>query len=121
MELANFNELQSFTQFGSDLDKNTKDIIHHGQVLNEVLKQKQYKSLSMNEEIIYLFACKNRYLENLEFNEIHPYLESLYKYFEQFHKEFLDKINNNKVLSEKDLCFLKDVMDQFSKERELSK
>ncbi len=120
MELANFNELQAFTQFGSDLDKNTKEIIHHGQVLNEVLKQKQYKSLSMTEEIVYLFACKNRYLENLEFEDIHPYLESLYKYFEQFHNDFLIKINDSKTLKEEDLNELKTIMDEFSKDRELN-
>ena len=74
IELVSFNELQTFTQFDSELDKNNKNIIHHCQVLNEVLKQKQWISLSMCEEVIFLFKCKNRYLESLEFNEIRPYL-----------------------------------------------
>ena len=120
MELASFNELQAFTQFGSDLDKNTKDIIHHGQVLNTVLKQPQYKSLSMEEEVVYIFATKNRYLENLEFDEIHKFLEDLFKYIKQFHKEVLDKISFSKELKKEDQEKLKEAIDQFVSERAVS-
>ena len=70
IELANFRELQSFSQFGSDLDQNTKNILNHGEVLMEVLRQPQYVNKDVNQQIIELFTAKNRYLEHIGISNI---------------------------------------------------
>ncbi|MGA1082277.1 MAG: F0F1 ATP synthase subunit alpha, partial [Candidatus Nanopelagicales bacterium] len=61
IELANYRELQSFAQFGSDLDTSTKRILTHGSVLMNVLKQQQYAPLPVETQILYLFAVQNRF------------------------------------------------------------
>ena len=62
IDLANYNEMLSFSQFGSDLDKETKKVLTHGKILMEVLKQKQYATCSMERQVIELYAVKNGFL-----------------------------------------------------------
>lgn len=56
MELAQYRELQSFSQFGSDLDKDTLDRLNHGKRVMEILKQPQYKTLEVEKEVVILYA-----------------------------------------------------------------
>lgn len=60
LELAQFRELQAFSQFGSDLDENTRGIIEHGKRSIEILKQKQNEPLSQIDQAIILLAIKNK-------------------------------------------------------------
>ena len=80
IELANYNELLAFSQFGSDLDKETKDVLNHGKILMEVLKQNQYDTYPVDRQIIELFAAKNRYLEEFDIALIKPTLTKLYEH-----------------------------------------
>ena len=66
IELANFRELQAFSQFGSDLDADTKRVLKHGNVLMEILKQAQYDTYPVERQIIELFAAKHRFLDELK-------------------------------------------------------
>ena len=63
MELAQYRELQSFSQFGSDLDKDTLDRLNHGKRVMEILKQPQYKTLEVEKEVVILYAVTNKYLD----------------------------------------------------------
>ena len=101
IELANFRELQAFSQFGSDLDQNTKNILNHGAVLMEVLRQPQYVNKQVEQQIIELFAAKNRYLENIGIVNIRPCLDELYAHIEKKHGDILDTLTNEKVISSK--------------------
>ena len=101
IELANFRELQAFSQFGSDLDQNTKNILNHGAVLMEVLRQPQYVNKQVEQQIIELFAAKNRYLENIGIENIRPCLDELYAHIEKKHVDILDTLTNEKVISSK--------------------
>lgn len=74
IDLANYRELQSFAQFGSDLDASTRKTLEHGQILMEVLKQPQYKPYEVEQQVYYLFVAQNDYLVNLALNEIHEKL-----------------------------------------------
>ena len=100
IELANYRELQAFSQFGSDLDNETKKTLNHGAVLMEVLKQDQYDTYDVNREIIELFAAKHMYLEELEIKNIKPFLNKLYDYINSAHKDILNELDKNKAFSD---------------------
>jgi len=99
IELAQYRELQAFSQFGSDLDEDTKNVLNHGARLMEVLKQPQYTPYSTNRQIIELFAVKNRYLENVEINKIRHCLNELYRLIEIQYHDILDELDEKKIIS----------------------
>ncbi len=99
IELAQYRELQAFSQFGSDLDEDTKNILNHGARLMEVLKQAQYETFSANRQIIELFAAKNRYLEGVEIEDIRPCLDGLYQMIETQNADILKELDDKKSIS----------------------
>lgn len=120
MEISQFHELEAFNQFGNDIDVATKKILKHGAVLEEILKQNQYSSLKTSEEAVYLFAAKNNYLDDLEIEKIKPFLSSLYRYIKDFHKEIIEKIDNEHVLSDIEFNKLNEIISNFKKEQLLN-
>ena len=113
IELANFRELQSFSQFGSDLDQNTKNILNHGEVLMEVLRQPQYVNKDVNQQIIELFTAKNRYLEHIGISNIRLCLDELYSHIQNKHPDILETLANEKVISLKLEEKMKKVISKF--------
>ena len=92
IELANYNEMLSFSQFGSDLDASTKKILSHGRVLMEVLKQKQYHPYPMERQIVELYTVKNRYLDDFPPEKVQPYLDGLYDSLKSRHEDVIDRL-----------------------------
>ena len=71
MELAQYRELQSFSQFGFRiLDKDTLDRLNHGKRVMEILKQPQYKTLEVEKEVVILYAVTNKYLDDVPVEKI---------------------------------------------------
>ena len=114
IELANYRELQSFSQFGSDLDDNTKKVLRHGEALMEVLKQDQYSPLVMERQVVDIFAAQQRYLDSLDRKEILPYLDKQWEYISNTHKEIIDELVETKKLSDDLRNSLKSVLDEFA-------
>lgn len=79
LELAQYRELASFSQFGSDIDAETKARLEHGQILMEVLKQPQYKPLKVEDQVMIIYAAINNYLETVGVENVRD-----------FEKEFLE-------------------------------
>ena len=98
IDLASFEEMKSFSQFGSDLDASTLAILKHGEALLEVLKQGQYNPYPMEKEIFYLFAAKNKYLDSLNKHKIASYLSKAYEYSLSNDKSLLNSIRENKEI-----------------------
>ena len=115
IELASFNEMKSFAQFGSDLDASTVAILKHGEVLLQVLRQEQYKPRSLDLQVFELFMAKEKYLDELELNEVRPTLDAAYKYVSSAKASLLKSINENKEISEKAEEELKAAIDEFFK------
>lgn len=113
IELANYRELQAFAQFGSDLDASTKEVLNHGAVLMEILKQNQYDTYPVDRQIIELFAAKHKYLESIPKEKIKDSLNKLYSHLSSSHKKILDEISEKKVISEELEKSLKDVLQKF--------
>ena len=99
IDLANYRELQAFSQFGSDLDAETKSVLNHGTRLMEVLKQAQYEPYSVEKQIIELFAAKNYYLEEIEVSNVKKFLNSLYQYIEFKHENIINEIADKRILT----------------------
>lgn len=100
IELANFNELQSFSQFGSDLDIETKKVLAHGMVLLELLKQDQYDTYSVTRQIIEIYAVKEKFLDDVELKKVRPLLSSLYNSIVSQHRAIVDELDAKKDISD---------------------
>ena len=119
MDLANYHELLSFSQFGSDLDTNTKQIINHGSIVMELLKQDQYDTMSLDKEVIEIFAATRGYIDELKVEEVKPFLRDLYKYITRFNPEIISEINDKKELSKELENKLATAIITFTRERTL--
>ncbi|MDO4481845.1 MAG: F0F1 ATP synthase subunit alpha [Bacillota bacterium] len=83
LELAQYRELASFSQFGSDLDKDTQDRLAQGERLMQVLRQPQYSPMPVEDQIMIIFATINKYLSNVAVDQVG-----------RFEKEFLEFMDN---------------------------
>jgi F-type H+-transporting ATPase subunit alpha len=80
LELAQFDDLQAFAQFASDLDKATQDQLSRGQRLRELLKQPQYSPLSVGEQVAIVYAGLNGYLDDIAVDKIVSFAKGLREY-----------------------------------------
>ena len=115
IDLASFLEMKSFSQFGSDLDKSTLEILKHGEVLLRVLRQEQYKVRSLSQQVFELYMAKNKYLDNLPIEEVRKYLDDAYKYIMDNKKNILKDIDDKKEISEENEKALKKAIEDFQK------
>lgn len=100
IELANYNEMLDFSRFGSDLDDTTKAILTHGAILMEVLKQKQYSPLSMEEEVIDIYAAQTKKLDVIEPSRVSDALEKIRGSIKANHPEVLTSLRDEKVITD---------------------
>ena len=99
IDLAQYRELEVFTQFSSDLDDNTKATLNHGAHLIELLKQPLYHPMSLSKQIILLYAASHRMLNEIPLKELRHETEEMVAYFEQKHPEIVKEIEDKKVLT----------------------
>ena len=100
IELANFMEMKSFAQFGSDLDASTVSILKHGEALMAVLKQAQYSPYQLDKQVFDLFVAKNKFLDDIPTNKIRNILDEGYKFVNNLNPEIFVVINKTKVLDD---------------------
>ena len=100
IELANYQELLEFSRFGSDLDKVTKDILKHGSILMEVLKQKQYSTLSLSQEIVDIYIAQNKLIDDIEVENVHKALKRISEYIYSQKNDIYEKLENGHLLDD---------------------
>lgn len=100
IQLASYQELLDFSRFGSDLDQVTKNILAHGASLMEVLKQKQYSPLSMEDEIIDIYIAQSSLLDDAKKEDIHKVLKLTHSYLTTNNNEVFEDIKKNKILND---------------------
>ena len=100
MELAQYRELASFSQFGSDVDADTKARLDHGAVLMEIIKQGQYKPMPVEYQVVSIFAAVNGYMQDIQIERIGEFEKRLIEYMELNERPFLDQILEEGKLSE---------------------
>jgi F-type H+-transporting ATPase subunit alpha len=99
LELAQYREMEAFSQFGSDLDESTKKLLDRGSRLTELLKQKQYSPLSVVEQIIVIFAGVKGYLDTINLSQIVAFEEQLIRDIKLNKSEFIEEISTTKKIS----------------------
>ena len=115
IELANFQEMKSFSQFGSDLDKATLQVLKHGEVLMRVLTQRQYEPKSMEHEVFDLFAAHHGYFDNVEYNKVRSLMDQAYVDIKGRAPEIFKQIEEEKVISDANEKKLKELLEGFMK------
>ena len=100
IELASYAELLDFSRFGSDLDQVTKNVLRHGAVLMEVLKQKQYSPIPMEDEIVDIYIAQDKLIDDIPLDKIHETLVNISLYIHNHLPEVYDSIRNSKILSD---------------------
>ena len=121
IELAQYRELAVFAQFGSDLDEATKRTLNKGDRLTEILKQTQYSALSVEQQVIILYAGINEYLENVSIDQVKEYEDKLLTYMEAKHKDILKDLKEKKELPEELEEKIKKALVAFNKEMKFDK
>ena len=119
LDLAQYNEMLSFAQFGSDLDSATQATINHGARLQELLKQPQYSPLSMVEQVLSLFAAKNGYLKTIAVKDVAKFEKYLHKYVKNNGQDVIKTIDDEKIISKDTSARLFELMDACLKEFKL--
>ncbi|MFZ2205233.1 MAG: F0F1 ATP synthase subunit alpha [Minisyncoccia bacterium] len=92
LAMAQYRELESFAQFDSDLDPETKKAINRGKRVTELLKQNQYSPVSVAKQVTSIFAVNEGYLDELETTEIRAWEESFYAHLDRTKKDLLTKL-----------------------------
>ena len=100
MKVWFIRELEAFTKFGSDLDENTTRVIEHGKRLMEILKQEANKPLTMAEEAIILYAINNKFLVDVEVEDVKKFELGLYKYLNTKHADVVKLMNKELKLTD---------------------
>ena len=100
VELAQYRELAAFSQFGSELDADTKEKLAQGERIREILKQPQYKPMPVQYQVIIIYAATNKYLLDIETEEITRFESELFEYIDTKYPEVPKAIAEEKVLSE---------------------
>ncbi|MEQ8973001.1 MAG: F0F1 ATP synthase subunit alpha [Coleofasciculus sp. C1-SOL-03] len=113
LDLAQFDDLQAFAQFASDLDKATQDQLARGARLRELLKQPQYSPLSVYEQVAIVYAGINGYLDDIEVEKVTAFTKGLREYLKTNKPEFAGIIKDKKVLTEDAEKLLKEALAEY--------
>ena len=100
LDLAAYDELKAFTQFGSDLDKATQDQLTRGSRMYELLKQPRYNPMDVADQVIAIFAGTKGYTDDLQLEQVVPFRDGLIQNIHATHPEFNAQIKAGKVSDE---------------------
>lgn len=116
LDLAQYREVLSFSQFASDLDPATQALLNRGARLTEMMKQKQYRPCSMAEEVVSIFAGVNGFLDDVALNEVASYEAALQDYMKVQGAEVLDVIAKTGDLTDETKQALNAAVEAFTKQ-----
>lgn len=118
MTLAQYRELAVFAQFGSDLDKTTRDTLMQGEKLMEVLKQEQYMPIAQQEQVVMLYIAMNKYLMDVETKGVRKFIQEFISYIKDKHPKILNNIHDTGELSVTTESMIKQAVAEFKESRE---
>ena len=115
LELAQYRDMASFAQFGSDLDKETKDILDQGERMLQILRQPQYSPVSVEHQVIILYAASNKYLTDIPVDRISEFEKGLLLYVDNNHPAIVEDIKTTKDLTDENIENIKAAITEFKK------
>ncbi len=115
LELAQYREMEAFSQFASDLDAATQKLLARGARLTQLLKQPQYSPLTVEEQVVVIFAGTRGFLDSIEVNEVNKFEERLIQDLRAKEKDLLNEIKQKKKLDDALEKKISGVLESFSK------
>jgi F-type H+-transporting ATPase subunit alpha len=115
LDLAQYRELAAFSQFGSDLDQVTQRQLARGQRLTELLKQPQFKPLTMEQQVVILFAGTQGLLDDMDVKDLRAFEDGLHEYFANSQSALLNEIATKKALDDGMRNALKESINEYKK------
>ncbi len=115
LDMAQFREVAAFAQFGSDLDKATQAQLNRGQRLQEILKQPQYQPMSLEQQVLSLFAGTNGYADAVPATGVKAWQAAMLRNFETTHAEVLADIAERKQITAETEAKIREALDAFSR------
>jgi F-type H+/Na+-transporting ATPase subunit alpha len=113
LELAQFDELEAFSQFASDLDESTRQQLSRGQRLRQILKQPQNSPLPLNEQVAVIYAGINGYLDDIPVEKITTFIGGLRDYLRTSKSQYCETVQNSKVLDDASEALLKEGIAEY--------
>ncbi len=114
LDMAAFRELAAFAQFGSDLDKSTQAQLNRGQHLQEILKQPQYEPMSLEDQIIVIYAGTQGFADKVPLERMRAWELALLRFMSTTHPEVGKSIAENKRITDENMAALRSALDEFS-------
>jgi F-type H+-transporting ATPase subunit alpha len=115
LDLAQYRELAAFAQFGSDLDKSTMNQLNRGRRLVEVLKQLQYQPLTVEKQVIIIYAATNGYLDPVPVERVKAYEDELHKFLDTRKASLLQALAKSKAIDDTIKSELNQALEEFGK------
>lgn len=114
LELAQYREMEAFSQFSSDLEPSTQRLLARGERLTELLKQAQYSPLSVEEQVVYIFSAVNGYLDKILVTDIKRFRTNLVQYIYKSYPDIMSSIKTEQKITSINEQNLKDAISSFS-------
>lgn len=115
LDLAQFDELQAFAQFASDLDKATQNQLARGQRLRELLKQPQYSPIPVEEQVAIIYAGSNGYLDEIAVEQVVKFIAGFRDYLSNSKPQYGEAVRSSKKLDETAESLLKEALTEYQK------
>jgi len=100
LDLAQYRELVTFTQFGTELDKATQAQLNRGERVVEILKQEQYNPLPISKQVLIIYCATRGFLDDLAIKLIKKFETEFFKFMDKYHKDAVSEIENKRELSD---------------------
>jgi F-type H+-transporting ATPase subunit alpha len=113
LDLAQYREVQAFSQFASDLDKATRDQLERGSRLVELLKQPQFKPMPVDQQVVIIFAGYNGYLDDIPVNQVRKFEEEFHPFMAENYPDIMEKISRTKDVDDDTEAALRKAIDAF--------
>lgn len=113
IDLAQFREMEVFTQFSSELDTSTKELLDYGNILVELLKQPLYRPYALHEQVILLSAATQKMFMDIPVKKLKPFCSDMLNYFEVHYHDVIDEINTKKVMTDELAATIKKAAAEF--------
>jgi F-type H+-transporting ATPase subunit alpha len=113
LELAQFRELAAFAQFGSDLDKTTRDQLQRGQRLTEILKQPQYQPVPLDHQVMLIYAVTHDYADDVPVQKMREWAEGFLRFMDSVHPEIGRRVMETADLDQETESKLREVILEY--------
>ena len=112
-ELAQYRELAAFSQFGSELDADTKEKLAQGERIKEILKQPQYQPMPVQYQVIIIFVVTNKYLLDVPVDDITRFEQEFFEFLDTKYPEIPNTIIQTREISGETDAALRKAIDEF--------